>query len=206
MPKKKPTEAEIINSLRVGQVQDVFYYLERGQLSLNQFFSTRHYPLYYVVAHASNEYLLRNLLLEQEIDVNIQDDIGMTPLMWAATFSNKIALHLLIDRGADPDKRNNQKEKALDLIQSSEPFLRENTKELFASRRPTFLLCDTPIQNKQKAQSHTLFTIKGGQEKLFYRGYLFFKQARNFIAYRFSNIIQANEEKETQNLIMKKNQ
>lgn len=205
MPKKVPSEEEIITSLKNGQTEEVLSYLEQKQFDLNQIFSTEHYPLYYVVANACNENLLQNLLARTDLTLDLQDAIGMTPLMWAATFGNRIALHLLIGRGADPEKKNSQEEKALDLIVSSRALLRAEAEQLFTSRRSSYPLLKVSSQDTSDTKNQINLAINKNQKKMCIAGF-FFNRAKNFIEYLSASTIPLAQKKENQALFRKKYQ
>lgn len=45
-------------------------------------------------------------LINMGVDVDARDDVGMTPLMWAAYYGNVEIAKLLLDNGADVNARS----------------------------------------------------------------------------------------------------
>lgn len=55
------------------------------------------------------------LLLENGADANLRDSDGFTPLMWAARRNDAASAALLIEKGADPQIKNNRGQTAMDV-------------------------------------------------------------------------------------------
>lgn len=56
------------------------------------------------------------LMLERTININLVDDKGMTPLMWAAANADKDVVNLLIENGADITVFNNNTDEGLSVL------------------------------------------------------------------------------------------
>jgi ankyrin repeat protein len=75
-------------------------------------------PLHYAATHAGPAAReLVALLLEQHAYIDAESPNGTTPLMMAAQYGEPDVLRLLLDEGADPALRNQQKLSALDFAE-----------------------------------------------------------------------------------------
>jgi ankyrin repeat protein len=63
-------------------------------------------------------YDLINYLIEENADLNIQNDIGYSGMMYAAYRENVRVMKLLFDNGADPCLENDNGKTFLDLIKT----------------------------------------------------------------------------------------
>jgi ankyrin repeat protein len=52
-------------------------------------------------------------LIDQGVDLNVQDEYGYTPLIWAASYSKPDMVKLLLDAGANKDITDIDKHNAL---------------------------------------------------------------------------------------------
>lgn len=149
-------EQQIIDDLNNGRRDKVLDHIARGYLDMNQPLSTGRYPLYYAVSNSPNEELLRALLSKFDININVQDKDGMTPLMWAADFENYTALSLLIEKGADPELVDNQGRKAIDMISISNSQLLNDAQELFETRESKLVSLDRENEITDKTTNNGL--------------------------------------------------
>lgn len=144
-------EEHIIDDLRNGRRDKVLNAIAKGLLNINQPLSTGRYPLYYAVSRSPNEELLRALLGSTDIEVNIVDEEGMTPLMWAAYFENYTALCFLIERGADPELEDKKGRKAIQMIPFLNTRLVAKARELFETRESPLM----PLRIETENFTHT---------------------------------------------------
>lgn len=165
MKKASLLETRILDDLCQGRRDQILKYIAEGKLQVNQRFSTGHYPLYYAVSGVPNEELVRALLIQPEIDVNIQEEDGMTPLMWAARFRNFIALCLLIEKGAEPTLQNQKGQQAIDFIPHSEWLLRTKTENIFATRISPYLPLEAPRVQLPAVHYYTKWSFFANQLK-----------------------------------------
>jgi ankyrin repeat protein len=77
-------------------------------------------------AAAGPEPKLVQLLLERGAEVDAPSPNGTTPLMMAAQYGSETSVDLLLQRGADPDRRNERQLRAVDFAKLSgrEPLVR----------------------------------------------------------------------------------
>jgi ankyrin repeat protein len=59
------------------------------------------------ITYAKNAQEIDDILKEGNFDINDRDENGEIPLFWAIRANNVIAVGLLLERGADPTRRNN---------------------------------------------------------------------------------------------------
>ncbi|XP_076311848.1 LOW QUALITY PROTEIN: histone-lysine N-methyltransferase EHMT2-like [Tachypleus tridentatus] len=67
----------------------------------------------HLAARCGNVEICKVLLDTGRINVNIQDDGGWTPVIWASEHSKPAVVRLLLERGADPNLRDNEENIAL---------------------------------------------------------------------------------------------
>ncbi|XP_022258580.1 uncharacterized protein LOC106474548, partial [Limulus polyphemus] len=67
----------------------------------------------HLAARCGSVEICKVLLDTGRINVNIQDDGGWTPVIWASEHSKPVVVRLLLERGADPNLRDNEENVAL---------------------------------------------------------------------------------------------
>ena len=94
----------IFDAARDGTVDDVRYFIDRIEISINVFDDENDLtPLHYAARHNSVEVV--QLLISHGSDVNAKSDNGWTPLHGAAHNSVEV-VQLLISHGSDVNAKN----------------------------------------------------------------------------------------------------